>query len=446
MSLFSVDAEAAVIGAVLLEPDCAPALFEKIRPEDFYETTHRTWWGAMMALAGKGEPLDVVTVAEHLEATDRAQETGGLAALAELARNTPSARNADAYADVVADMASRRELLRLLPGLDEEARDRSKPLEQLVSEAQARLGDVVRAVKDDEIQPVSHYLDAELITPLDRRFNGEEQAFGVPLGLRDLDKATMGGRPGDLIVIGARPSMGKTAMMLNIIRDACCEKGEPTFCASMEMKRAALLSRLSAAMADIPLDALRDPQNHMNDEYWARMAYPITRLNESPLVIDERGGRSIRQIRHEVEKVKERYGRVGLVCIDYLSKVRIEGNYGQRHDRGIEEIVTGAKSIARDFDCPVVLLAQLNRSLESRPNKRPMMSDLKDSSAIEQEADLIAFLYRDEVYNEQTEAKGIVEIILGKQREGETKTVFAASRLSHGRFDDLAPQWNGERS
>lgn len=438
MSLYSMEAESSVIGAVMLDADCAPQLFDMLRPEDFYDLTHRALWGAMMALAAKGHPLDVVTVSEHMEATGRSEETGGIAALADMARNTPGSANAHSYASIVADMASRRQVVTLLPGLDDRARDRSTPLDQLISEAQAQLGGVIRTADNEDIGPVGQYLGAELIDPLDRRWNGEEDAQGVTLGLRELDKATLGAKPGDLVIIGARPSMGKTAMMLNIIRQACCEGDVPTFCASMEMKRSALLVRLSAAMADIPINAIRDPKNHMRDDYWDRMAYPVNKLASAPLVIDERGGRSIRQIRQEVEKVRDRYGRVGLVCIDYLSKVKVEGNYGQRHDRAIEEVVTGAKAIARDFDCPVVLLSQLNRSLESRPNKRPMMSDLKDSSAIEQEADMIAFLYRDEVYNEQSEAKGIAEIIIGKQREGQTKTVFAASRLAYGRFDDLA--------
>ncbi|MGM0783871.1 MAG: replicative DNA helicase [Pseudomonadota bacterium] len=439
--LYSQDAELSVIGAAMLENELVAELAEIVRPDDFHLIPHRTIWGAIINLARDGKPCDLVTLGDYLEANGLMDSVGTLADLAEIARCVPVASNASHYADVVADLAQRRQLLGTLPDAEQRIADRAVPTADLITELQGRLESLRRASRDRLLR-AAEYLDHDFITPFDRRYSGDEESMGLSYGLRDLDEATMGMKPCELVVVGGRPSMGKTAFMMNSLR-AALNSQSPVLIESLEMPRPALFNRLVAGMGDIPIAALRDPRGHDHriDEYMARMAYPISQINSADLYINHETPRTINQIRSQAKEVRDRHGKIGLIMIDYLSKVRIEGSYGNRHDLGIEEIVTGAKAIAKEFDCPVMLLSQLNRSLESRPNKRPNMGDLKDSSAIEQEADTILFLYRDEVYHpDNPDNKGLAEIIIGKQREGITDTVHVVSRLSHARFEDLAPK------
>jgi replicative DNA helicase len=439
-TLYSQDAELSVIGAAMLENDQVAELAEIVRPDDFYLIQHRTIWGGIINLSRDGKPCDLVTLGDYLEASGLMQSIGTLGDLAEIARAVPVASNAGHYADVVADLAQRRQLLRTLPDAEERISDRGVATADLITELQGRLESLRRASRDSLLR-AAEYLSDEFIDPFDRRHSGDEESMGLPYGLRDLDDATMGMKPGELVVVGGRPSMGKTAFMMNSLRAALSSQA-PVLIESLEMKRPALFNRLVAGIGDIPIAALRDPRGHWDhiDEYIARMAYPVNQINSADLYINHDTPRTISQIRAQAKEVYDRHGQIGLVMIDYLGKVKVEGNY-KRHDLGIEEVVAGAKSIAKEFDCPVMLLSQLNRSLEQRPNKRPNMGDLKDSSAIEQEADTILFLYRDEIYHpDNPDNKGLAEIIIAKQREGVTDTVHAVSRLSHARFEDLAPR------
>lgn len=438
--LYSQDAELSVIGAAMIENDQVAKLAEIVRPDDFYLIQHRTIWGGIINLARDGKPCDLVTLGEHLEANGLMQSVGTLADLAEIARAVPVASNASHYADVVADLAQRRQLLGTLPDAEQRIADRGVATADLITELQGRLESLRRSSRDRLLR-AADYLNDEFIDPFDKRHSGDEESMGLPYGLRDLDEKTMGMKPGELVVVGGRPSMGKTAFMMNSLR-AALNSQAPVLIESLEMKRPALFNRLVAGIGDIPIAALRDPRGHWDkiDEYIARMAYPVSQINNADLYINHDTPRTISQIRAQAKEIYERHGRIGLLMIDYLGKVKVEGNY-KRHDLGIEEVVAGAKSIAKEFDCPVMLLSQLNRSLEQRPNKRPNMGDLKDSSAIEQEADTILFLYRDEVYHpDNPDNKGLAEIIIAKQREGVTDTVHVVSRLSHARFEDLAPK------
>lgn len=438
MNLFNFDAEASVVGAAFLQPDLIAELSEIVRPDDLYHYEHRVVWGALINVAKKGGETDVVTVSEHLDATGQLDEIGGMTALTEMIRNTPSASNATAYAEIVADLSQRRRLVAMMPQTEATFAERDKDTDTLISEAVNRL-EAMRRDRKSDLQRAAEYLGPQFIDPLDRRANGDEEAMGLPYGLKDLDEATLGMKPDELVVVGGRPSMGKTAFMMNCLRSALGTK-KPVLVESLEMKRPALFNRLIASIGDIPLAAIADPKNNDIDAYWSRMSFPIMQVRDSDLYINDETPRTISQIRAQAKAIYDTHGSIGLVMIDYLGKVRVEGDYGSRHDRAIEEVVAGAKNIAKEFGCPVMLLSQLNRQLEQRPNKRPHMGDLKDSSAIEQEADTILFLYRDEVYNKDNpDNKGLVEIIIGKQREGRTDTIHAVSRLANARFEDLAP-------
>lgn len=439
MSLYSFDAEASVIGSAFIEPDLIAEMAEVVKPEDLHYHEHRVVWGALINSAKKGDGTDIVTISEHLEASGLLDAIGGMSALGQMTVNTPSASNAMAYAEIVADLAQRRRLIGLMPEMEAGFEDRQAETDTLINQTINRL-EAMRRGRKNELLRAADYLGDEFIDPLDRRHNGEEEAFGLSYGLKDLDGVTMGMKPNELVIVGGRPSMGKTAFMMNCLR-AALNTNKPILVESLEMKRPALFNRLIAGIGDIPLSAIMDPKGSAMDEHWPRFSFPITQINESDLYINDATPRTISQIRAQAKAIYDKHGSVGLVMIDYLGKVKIEGDYGSRHDRAIEEVVAGAKNIAKEFGCPVMLLSQLNRKLEERPNKRPNMGDLKDSSAIEQEADTILFLYRDEVYHpDNPDNKGLAEIIVAKQREGRTETVHVVSRLANARFEDLAPK------
>tara|TARA_B100000929_G_scaffold141488_2_gene111969 strand:+ start:505 stop:1845 length:1341 start_codon:yes stop_codon:yes gene_type:complete len=439
MNLFSFDAEASVIGSAFLRPDLIPELAELVRPEDLYHYEHRVVWGALINTASKGGDTDVVTISEHLESAGLLDEIGGMTALTEMTRNTPSASNATAYAEIVADLSQRRRLIAMMPQTEASFAERSADTDTLITQAVARM-EAMRRGRKDQLLRAAEYLGPQFVDPLDRRYSGEEEAMGLQYGLKDLDEATLGMKPDELVIVGGRPSMGKTAFMMNCLRSALNAQ-KPILVESLEMKRPALFNRLIASIGDIPLSVIYDPRNNDLDAYWSRFAFPVDQINKSNLYINDETPRTISQIRSQAKAIYDAHGSIGLIMIDYLGKVRVEGDYGTRHDRAIEEVVAGAKSIAKEFGCPVMLLSQLNRKLEDRPNKRPNMGDLKDSSAIEQEADTILFLYRDEVYNKDNpDNKGMAEIIIGKQREGRTDTIHVVSRLANARFEDLSPR------
>ncbi|RUR26819.1 replicative DNA helicase [Vreelandella andesensis] len=439
MNLFSFDAEASVIGSAFIEPDLIAELADIVKTDDLYHYEHRVVWGALINTAKQGGSTDIVTISEYLESIGVLDDIGGMAALAEMTRNTPSANNAKAYAEIVADLAQRRRLADLMPETEATFADRQSDTDTLITQAVSRL-EAMRRSRKNQLLRAADYLGEQFVDPLDRRANGDEDAMGLPYGLKELDEATLGMKDNELVIVGGRPSMGKTAFMMNCLR-AALNTHAPVLVESLEMKRPALFNRLIASIGDIPLAVLYDPRNNDIDAYWSRLSFPVVQVKESNLYINDETPRTISQIRAQAKEIYDRHGRIGLVMIDYLGKVRIEGDYGSRHDRAIEEVVAGAKSIAKEFSCPVMLLSQLNRKLEDRPNKRPNMGDLKDSSAIEQEADTILFLYRDEVYHpDNPDSKGIAEIIIGKQREGRTDTIHVASRLANARFEDLAPR------
>lgn len=440
MSLYNVDAEASVVGAVMIDNSLVKTLSSIVRCEDLYFDAYRVVWGAITSLDAKGSGIDLVTVSEFLEVSEQIDAAGGMASIAEMVRGTPSTSNATVYAEAVRELADRRRVVRLAQDIAEGASDRQRDLSAFLSESKVALGSAVR-VNEEEVKRIGEYLAEEFLDPLDRRYNGEEEAMGLSYGIKDLDDATHGLKGNELCIIAGRPAMGKSAKMMNILR-ANISEDKPIQIESLEMTRPALMSRLMASIADIPLDAIRDPKKHSDiiEECFTKLAYPISILNKAPIYINQNPRMTISSIRANTQRIFEKHGKVSMVMIDYLGKVKVDGDYGQRHDRAIEEVAAGAKEIAKDYDCPVVLLAQLNRGVEQRPNKRPNLSDLKDSSAIEQEADTVIFLYRDEYYNEDNpDNKGLAEAIIAKQREGATKTVHMVSRLANGRFEDLAP-------
>ncbi|WP_277810658.1 replicative DNA helicase [Chromohalobacter canadensis] len=442
MSLYSHEAEQSVIGACLMENVLIDRLADVITHRDFAALEHGVIWSAMTRLRNAGQAVDIVTVDERLELDHTSGDVGGLAYLAEIARNTPSANNAATYAEIVADLSARRRLLDELVCIDGMARDKNRPLLTVVDDAQGRMSRLIRA-DADQAGPMSSEL-GDMLDEIDRKWSGEQDAMGLSFGLKDLDRRTMGMHPGQLILVGGRPASGKTAFALNILR-ACCVQGQkPAVIFSMEMDRRALRNRMAAAIGNLPLQAIRDPRTHMNDEHWPKLALSVQSLKDAPLIVDDRAGMTPSQLRGAAKRWRDHYGELGVVMVDYMQLMRPDGKHGSR-EQEVSEMSRSMKLLAKELGCPVVALSQLNRGLESRSDKRPMMSDLRESGSLEQDADLILFLYRNEVYHpEDTLTQGVAEIIIGKQREGDIGTVYAQAKLANARFDDLDHETVGQ--
>lgn len=434
--LYSIEAEQSLIGACLLENRLIDRMAETVGPADFSQIEHQIIWGAMNRLAGSGQYVDVITLSEALSDKGSLEDVGGLAYLVEVSRNTPSASNASGYARIVTDLSHRRRLLDELGSIDQLARDKQTPFSEVIDGAQGRIAKLIRADAQG-IGPVGDYLATDLLDEIDRKWSGDVDPMGASFGLPDLDRKTMGMHAGQLIVVGARSSMGKTAFALNTIRTACIEQNRPTVMFSMEMDRKTLITRLTAAIGQVPINAIRDPKQYMTEDYFARLTNPVHVLKTAPLVIDDRAALTPSQVRGACKRWRAHYGDLGLVVVDYLGLMRPDRKHGTR-EQEVAEASGAMKALAKELQCPVLLLSQLNRSLEQRPNKRPVMSDLRESGAIEQDADIILFLYRNEVYHPDDErTQGVAEIIIGKQREGELGTVYAAARLALARMDPL---------
>ena len=429
-----MEAEQSVIGSCLLDNRLIDKTADLLSYRDFSALEHQVIWSALVMLRNTGKDCDVVTVSERLENDQTYDQVGGLVYLADIARNTPSTANAMSYAAIVADLSSRRTLKAELATISEMADNKYTDLLTVIDDAQGRISRVARA-DSDQAGPMSDDLD-DMLVEIDRKWSGEQQAMGLSFGLTDLDKRTMGMHPGQLILVGGRPGSGKTAFALNVLRACCVRDNKPAVIFSMEMDRRSLRNRMTAAIGDLPLQAIRDPKNHMHDEHWPKMTKAINDLKNAPLIVDDRAAMTPAQIRGAAKRWRDRYGQLGIIMVDYLQLMGNDRKHGNR-EQEVAEISRSMKLLAKEMGCPVVALSQLNRSLESRADKRPMMSDLRESGSLEQDADLIAFLYRDEYYDENSPAKGIAEIIIGKQREGEVGTVFVGANLANARFNDL---------
>lgn len=436
MSLCSHEAEQSVIGACMLSNKLIDRMTDVLTYRDFSALEHGVIWAALVSLRSAGQVCDLVTLSERLEHDQTYADVGGLAYLAEVTQKTPSAANGMAYAEVVADLSNRRRMLGELGSIEQLIHDKQMPFADVIDGAQGRIAKLLRA-DAETIGTVGDYLETDLLDEIDRKWSGEQDAMGASFGLPDLDARTMGMHPGQLTVVGARPSMGKTAFALNTIRSSCVGQGRPAVMFSMEMDRRSLITRLTAALGEVPINAIRDPRQHMTQEYFYRLSGPVQKLKGAPLVLDDRAALTPSQIRGACKRWKDHFGDLGLVVIDYLGLMRPDGRHGTR-EQEVAEMSGAMKALAKELQVPVVLLSQLNRGVDSREDKRPRMSDLRESGAIEQDADIILFLYRNEVYEPDNErTQGVIEIITGKQREGELGTDYASARLAMARIDPL---------
>jgi replicative DNA helicase len=437
----SIEAEQSVLGGLLLENEALDKIADILSPTDFYRHDHRLIYEHIGNLIERNKPADIVTVAESLENSAALSSIGGIAYLGALAQNTPTAANIRRYAEIVHERAVMRKLVEVGSNIAESAYSpQGRDAQQLLDEAEAKIFQIAEGGKRSS----QGFLDMKFILPkvadrIDYLYQRENQGdvTGIPTGFADLDERTSGLQPGDLIIVAGRPSMGKTAFSLNIAENVALDTKLPVAVFSMEMAATQLATRMIGSVGR--LDQHRMRNGNLDDEDWVRLATALGKLNDAPVFIDEGAGLSSFDVRARARRLHRQCGKLGLIVVDYLQLMTAPaGRQGENRATEISEISRSLKALAKELDVPVVALSQLNRGLEQRTDKRPVMSDLRESGAIEQDADLILFIYRDEVYNPDSQDKGTAEIIIAKQRNGPIGRVRLTFIGQHTRFENHA--------
>ena len=435
----SIEAEQAVLGGLMLDNKRLDAVLEVISDVDFYREDHRQIFKMMQILQENAQPLDVITLSEELHRHDQLERVGGLAYLVEMANNTPSAANIVAYARIVRERSTLRQLIAAAQEISKSSYNPSGlDSDDLLQLAEKRVAEIAEdRPKEGGLVGVNDLLKAT-VQRIDELFRSGSDITGVPSGIADLDTRTSGWQPGELIILAARPSMGKTALALNFVESAMFSQNRPVLVFSMEMPSAAMVMRMMSSVGRIDQGRMRNGKLTVED--WPKLSSAVAKLQDKWLFMDETPGLSPQELRARVRRIAREHGNPGMIMVDYLQLMQIAGS-SEGRTQEISEISRSLKAIAKEFDCPLIALSQLNRGVEQRPNKRPMNSDLRESGAIEQDADVILFIYRDEYYNEDSPDKGIAELIIGKQRNGEIGTCRAAFIGKYTRFDNLAPEY-----
>lgn len=436
----SVEAEQAVLGGLLMANAAWDRIGDVLIEADFYRVEHRVLWRAITKLIEDNKPADVLTVAEALKATGELPAVhGGMAYLNQIATGTPSTANIRRYADIVRDRSIKRQLAEVGVRISDQAYSGHGDAGQLLEESERGIFAIgeKRARGQHGFRSIGELLP-EVMSRLDELHRNPASVTGRATGFIDLDEKTAGLQDGDLIVVAGRPSMGKTALALNIAEHAAVQLKVPALVFSMEMGGTQLAQRLLGSVGRVDSHHLRT--GRLAQHEWDRMGAALGTLHQVPLHIDETAALTPTEIRARARRKAREYGGVGLIIVDYLQLMSAgRGSKSDNRAGEIGEITSALKALAKELSCPVIALSQLNRSLESRANRRPVMSDLKDSGSVEQDADVILFIYRDEVYHEDTPDKGIAEIIIGKQRNGPVGTVRLTYLAQHTRFENWAP-------
>ncbi len=437
----SVEAEQSLIGALLLDNSAFDRIADLVADSDFYRDDHRRIYRHVAKLIEAAKPADVVTVSESIDASEDKDRTGGPAYLGALAQNTPSALNIRRYAELVRERAVQRRLAQVATEIAETALSPSgKEVAQLLDEAESRIFEIgeIGARTSHGFKDIKQEL-ARVFERLDDLYHRDHQSgvTGIPTGFLDLDEKTAGLQPGDLIIVAGRPSMGKTALALNFAEHVAVDNGLPVAIFSMEMSGTQLASRVLGSIARVDQHKMRT--GRLSDEEWQRLSNAMGRLHEAPVFIDETGALNALELRARARRIKRQCGKLGLLMVDYLQLMSATTHGQENRATEISEISRSLKALAKELDVPVVALSQLSRAVEQRNDRRPMMSDLRESGAIEQDADVILFIYRDEVYfPDKPEVKGRAEVIIGKQRNGPIGRIELAFLGQYTRFENLA--------
>ena len=431
----SVKAEQSILGGLMLDNNAWDQVADHISEDDFYRHDHRLIFRAISHLAEHSKPFDVVTLSEWLEEREDLDKVGGLAYLGTMAKETPSAANILAYVGIVRERSILRQLISVGTEIADSAYNpEGRDSVELLDTAESKVFKIAEkgARGKQGFVGIKTLLNVA-VDRIDTLFSQDNPITGLPTGFTDFDGQTSGLQKGDLIIVAGRPSMGKTTFSMNIAENAAIDTGKPVAVFSMEMPGDSLVMRMLSSIGRIDQHKIRTGK--LADEDWPKLTHAVGILAEAPIYIDDSPALSPNELRAKARRLVREVGDLGLIVIDYLQLMQVHGSSENRTAQ-ISEISRALKTLAKELNCPVIALSQLNRSLEQRPNKRPVMSDLRESGAIEQDADLIVFIYRDEVYNEDSPDKGVAEIIIAKQRNGPIGTVRQTFIGQYTRFEN----------
>ncbi len=435
----SIEAESSVLGGLLLDNSAWDRGGDLLVDSDFYRHEHKLIYAAIGALTNASKPADVITVFEHLKSMGKAHEVGGLEYLNRLAQYVPSASNVRRYAEITRERSILRKLISASDEISTHAfNPQGRPVAKILDEAEQKIFHI--GEEGSRMKQGFQSMDALVVQLMDRvqeMADNPNDITGVPTGFYDLDRMTSGFQAGDLVVLAARPSMGKTALAINIAEHVALNEGLPVAVFSMEMGASQLAVRVVGSIGRIDQSHLRTGK--LSDDEWPKLTEAIERLRTVSLHIDETPGLTPTELRANARRLARQCGKLGLIVVDYLQLMSgSSASEGENRATELGEISRGLKALAKELQCPVIALSQLNRSVETRTDKRPMMSDLRESGAIEQDADVIMFIYRDDYYNKDSKEPGVAEVIIGKQRNGPTGTVKLTFLKSMTRFESLA--------
>lgn len=432
----NLEAEQSVLGSILLDNEVFPAIEGIIGADHFYKESHRKIFRAIERLFRRSEPMDLVTLTEELRQSNELESIGSVPYLIGLADSVPTAAYAENYARIVVEKATLRDLISASGQIMQSAFDQAMPLEQILDKAEANIFELSSSKRTHNFQAMGS-LVGETFQYINELFANPDPVSGLRTGFRELDQLTAGLQPSSLNVLAARPAMGKTAFALTIAQNVALREAQPVAIFNLEMSAVQLVTRMLCSEARVDMNRVRNGQ--LSDRDFQRLADTAGKLSECKIFIDDNADLTVMELRSRARRLMAEHG-LGLIIIDYLQLMSGGSRFGGSENRQqeISTISRGLKLLARELDIPVIALSQLSRAVESRPNKRPMLSDLRESGSIEQDADLVAFIYRDEYYDPQSEKQGIAEVILGKQRNGPVGTVELQFHNAHVRFNDLA--------
>ncbi|CAG5093220.1 Replicative DNA helicase, DnaB [Thermobacillus xylanilyticus] len=429
----NIEAEQAVLGSILLEADALVTAMERLRPEDFYQPVHRMIYETMIELGEAGQPIDLVTLTAALQDKQRLEEAGGVDYLSRLLSVVPTAANVDYYARIVEEKSLLRRLIRTATEIVQEGYAGADDVGLLLNDAEQRILEISNRRTGSGFISIRDVL-MDVFEQIEFLYNHRGGVTGIPSGFPDLDRMTSGFQRSDLIIVAARPSVGKTAFALNIAQNVGVRARETVAIFSLEMSASQLVQRMVCAESNVDAGRLRTGRLEGDD--WEKLTMAIGALSEAEIYIDDTPGVTVADIRAKLRRLKKERG-LGLVVIDYLQLIQGRGKPGENRQQEVSEISRTLKQIARELEVPVIALSQLSRGVEQRQDKRPMLSDLRESGSIEQDADIVAFLYRDDYYDRETERKNIIEIIIAKQRNGPVGTVELVFLKNFNKFVSL---------
>lgn len=427
------EAEQAVIGSMLTDKDAIISAIEVLKEEDFYREDNKTIYEAILNLYNRAEPVDIITLKAELSSMGKLEAIGGLEYLAELPDKVPTTSNVDKYIKIVEEKSLLRSLIKTANDIIKLGYDETQDVEFLMDQAEKRIFDTVQSRNQKGYSSIKDIL-VDTFTQLEQLYNQKQHITGVPTGFADLDYKTAGLHGSELILVAARPAMGKSAFALNIATYAATRGNAPVAIFSLEMSKEQMVNRILCSEAMVDSNKVRTGK--IDDEEWGKLADASGILSESKIFIDDTPGISIMEIRAKCRKLKLEQN-IGLIVIDYLQLIQGSGKRGASREQEISEISRSLKILAKEINVPVIALSQLSRAVEQRPDHRPMLSDLRESGAIEQDADIVMFLYRDDYYNEESEKKNIAEVILAKHRAGSTGTVELLWLASYTKFANI---------